>query len=252
MESYNTKYGKITIYRNERYIGLSFFLGRYWDEEAMLLVKDYIDPTRNILEIGGHCGTSTIFYSHYINDNQKIFVYEPQEKLYNLLVHNIQQNHLGQKIQPFQSGVFCYNGVGKMSATDMECGNATVAKRYAEENYLPCNFGGIGMGNDGETINLITVDSMTHDNIGFIHCDAQGAENFILSGAKETIRKWRPVILYENNAAYDTQFYDRVCNAYPEYTAESRFDVKAFCMEELQYSQCIDRFNDSNDTLLVP
>lgn len=40
---------------------------------------------------------------------------------------------------------------------------------------------------------------MNLDNIGFIHCDAQGAENFIFSKALDTINKYRPVILYENN-----------------------------------------------------
>ena len=40
---------------------------------------------------------------------------------------------------------------------------------------------------------------MELDDIGYIHCDAQGAENFIFSKGMETIRKYRPVILYENN-----------------------------------------------------
>ena len=41
--------------------------------------------------------------------------------------------------------------------------------------------------------------NMKLDNIGYIHCDAQGSENFIFSKALETIKKYRPVIYYENN-----------------------------------------------------
>jgi hypothetical protein len=39
---------------------------------------------------------------------------------------------------------------------------------------------------------------MNFENIGFIHCDAQGSENFIFSKSIDTIRRCRPVILYEN------------------------------------------------------
>ncbi len=110
METYNTKYGLITLYKNEVYIGNSFKNGKYWDEDNLLLMKQYINPNRNILEIGGHCGTSTLIYSSYLNDNSKIHVYEPQKNMYDLLIYNIKQNN------------------------------------------LDCNFGGIGLGNDGEVI----------------------------------------------------------------------------------------------------
>lgn len=34
---------------------------------------------KNILEIGAHCGTSTIVYSSFLDNNSKIYVYEPQK-----------------------------------------------------------------------------------------------------------------------------------------------------------------------------
>jgi len=30
------------------------------------------------------------------------------------------------------------------------------------------------------------------------------------------------------------------------------FDIKKYCMEELGYSKCIERFNGGIDTLLIP
>lgn len=85
METYYTKYGLVTLYKNEFYIGQKFKLGEYWDIDTLLLLQNYIDPNRNILEIGGHCGTSSLVYSSFINNTQKIYVYEPQHNLYNLL-----------------------------------------------------------------------------------------------------------------------------------------------------------------------
>jgi hypothetical protein len=139
-----------------------------------------------------------------------------------------------------------------MNDIDLDGGGGIVSKRYNEEKYLNCNFGGIGLGKNGENIDLITVDSMGIDNIGFIHCDAQGSENFIFSTALDTIKKNKPVILYENNELYGRYLYDNVCNSYPEWKENSKFNIEKYCMETLDYSKIIRKFNGSGDDLLIP
>jgi FkbM family methyltransferase len=251
METYITKYGKITMYANDIVIGSSFKYGNYWDESTLLSLREYINPEKHILEIGAHVGTSSIIYASFLHNGKCVFAYEPQKNMYNLLVQNIQDNNLQHKIIPHNVGVFCYNGLGIMDAFDLEFGGM-VEKRYHEECLFGCNFGGIGLGMSGEVIELTTIDDMELDNIGFIHCDAQGAENFIFSKGLDTITKYRPVILYENNEIHGRYYYDNVCNAYPQYIYEGRFDIKKYCMETLGYSTCIDNFNNSIDTLLIP
>ena len=252
METYKTNYGLVTLYNNDVFIGGEFKNGRYWDIGTLLMLRKYINTNRNILEIGGHCGTSSIVYSSFLNDTKKVYVYEPQYNMYNLLVQNINQNNLQHKIIPNNLGVFCFEGNGKMNSIDMDGGGGVVSKRYNEENNLSCNFGGIGLGDDGENIKLTTIDSMNLDDIGFIHCDAQGSENFIFSKGIETIKKYRPVILYENNELYAKYLYDSVCKSYPSYNEESKFDIKKYCMEQLNYSTFIDNFDGGIDTLLIP
>ena len=139
-----------------------------------------------------------------------------------------------------------------MDAIDLDGGGGIVSRRYAEENHLSCNFGGIGLGAGGEDVHLTTIDNMELDNIGYIHCDAQGSENFIFSKATETIKRFRPVIYYENNALGAQYLYNNVCRSYPQYSEESQFDIRKYCMEELNYSQYIERFNGSIDSLLIP
>ena len=251
-DTYNTPYGLVTLYKNELYIGKIFQNKEYWDIDTLLKLREYIDPNRNILEIGGHCGTSSIVYSSFLKNEKKLYVYEPQRKIYDLLVQNINQNNLQNKIIPNNLGVFCFEGNGKMNNIDIDGDGGVVRKRYNEENNLNCNFGGIGLGHDGEDIDLITIDNMKLDDIGYIHCDAQGAENFIFARGIETITKYRPVILYENNELYAKYLYDNICRSYPNYKTESIFDIKKYCFEQLNYSKCIDRFNGGIDTLLIP
>ena len=230
METYNTKYGLITLRKNEVYIGKEFKKGGYWDIDTLLKLREFINPTRNILEIGGHCGTSSIIYSHFLHESKKIHVYEPQRNMYDLLVHNIIQNNLQHKIIPYNLGVFCFEGYGSMNNIDLDGGGGIVEKRYADN--LNCNFGGIGLGNGGEKIQLTTIDNMKIDDIGYIHCDAQGSENFIFSNGTETIKKYRPVILYENNELYGNYLYDNVCKTYDHYKKESVFDIKNYLIAE--------------------
>lgn len=258
IKTYDTKYGKVSLLKNEAYIGSIFEKGEYWDEDTLLKLKQAISPNRNILEIGGHCGTSTLVYASFLNQSQKIFVFEPQNIMFKILSKNINDNGLTNKIHAQNMGMFCYSGTSTMNGIDIDCSGGSVSKRY-EESELLCNFGGIGIGdqsNTGEKINVTTVDNLSdrgilHD-IGFIHCDAQGAENFIFSKAINTIKRDRPLILYENNYEHDKLLYDNVCKAYPQYAVESMFDIKQYCLRHLSYSSCIDNFNGSNDNLLIP
>lgn len=252
METFKTKYGLVTLYKNDCIIRKPFVSGSYWDIDTLLKLKPYINPNRNILEIGGHCGTSTIIYSSFLSSDRKVFVYEPQRNMYNLLVKNINQNSLKSKIIPHNIGAFCYRGIGVMNSSDLDCSGGDVKKRYNEENNYACNFGGVSLGKDGENVRLTTIDSMNLDDIGFIHCDAEGSENFIFSKGIETIKKNRPVIFYENNKDFRRINYDIVCKSYPQYGNESKFDIKKYCIEELNYKTFIDRFNNSIDTLLIP
>lgn len=252
METYTTPYGQVTLYQNEVYIGTPFKQGSYWDIDTLSKLRQYIDPHRNILEIGAHCGTSSLVYASFLSPNNRVYAYEPQQNMYNLLVKNIHQNQLQHKILPYPFGVFCYQGKGKMNGTDVDGGGGRVEKRYTDEKHLQCNFGGIGLGTDGEDIQLTTIDHMKVDDIGYIHCDAQGSENFIFAKGLETIKRCRPIIYYENNEFGDRFLYDNVCQTHPLYTAESHFNIKKYCMEQLQYTFCIDRFNGGLDTLLIP
>ena len=251
-DTYTTKYGAVTLYKNEVYIAEDFKRGGYWDESTLMHLKTFVSPSRNVLEIGGHCGTSSIVYASFLNSGKKVFVYEPQKSMYDLLVHNVKQNCLEEKIEAHHAGVFCFDGSGTMNAKDLDGGGGDVLKRHTEESSLPCNFGGIGIGELGEEIKLVTVDGMGIDDIGFIHCDAQGAENFIFSKSLETVRKNRPVILYEDNEAHGRYLYNTVCSAYPQYKDESLFNIKRFCMDELHYTHVIEWFCGGIDTLLLP
>jgi len=253
METFFNEHGTVTIYKNDLYIINEFKHNNYWDINVLLSLREYINPQKDILEIGAHCGTSTIIYAKFLSDKNKVYAFEPQYNLYKLLKHNIIQNCLQNKVDICNKALFCFNGHCNMNNIDLDGGGGDVLKRYNEENDLPCNFGGICLGKDGEAVSSITIDdNLNYDNVGFIHCDAQGAENFIFSKAIKFVEKNRPVIFFENNAKYCNYLFENVCNAYPQYKTDSEFDIVQYCMNKLKYSKYIPNFGGGIDDLLLP
>ncbi len=176
------------LYKNDLYITNSFIKGSYWDIDTLNKLKPYINPLKNILEIGGHCGTSSLIYSKYLSNDNNIFVYEPQKNMFNLINANIKQNNLNSKIIPYNNALFCKEIDIEMNDVDLDGNIGSNIKDMYEHTNKPCNFGGICLGKGGESVKALILDNIKHENIGFIHCDAQGSENFIFSGGKEFIK----------------------------------------------------------------
>ena len=244
-----TKYGKISLYKNEQFIKCN--MKNYWDEDTLLLLKKYIDPSKNILEIGGHSGTSSIVYSSFLNPESKLYVYEPQKEMFNLLELNIQQNNLTDKIIPYNKAVFCYNGKANMNKETIDGMIGNVNDALKNMNVV-CNYGGLGLGEEGEVIETLTMNSLEHDNIGFIHIDTQGAENYILSQSEEFIKKNKPIIYFEDNYNEHKSLWNNVNKSYPELVQYSDYDIVDFAVNQLHYKKVIRRFNGGIDCLLIP
>ncbi len=282
--TFDTKYGKVTLHEKDEFVfnaddgsfnhvlqdttSVAFVdengylyhkYNGYWDESTLNKLKDYIPKNKNILEIGGHCGTSTLFYIKQIDDTKQYYVFEPQEKMYKLLVHNLEQNNLEKKVKHYNAACFCFDGHINMHNIDMDGHSSELANSsnrnqeitFLEQNDKMINYAGRSIGTRGELVKCYKIDNLELDNIGFIHCDAQGSENFLFHGAKELIKKYKPVILYENKDMYGTYLYNLIRDNYPEYIEESEFDIKNYCMNELKYNTYLDGFGTMN-TLLLP
>ena len=249
---FDTKYGKIFLNKNDKFFVDVFSKNEYWDDKQLCLLKNkYIPNDKNILEIGGHSGTSTIFYSNCLKENNKIYCFEPQRQMFNILNKNIEINNLNSKIKTFNSAIFCKTGQINMHSDDLDGPSKGNINLLQDEN-KEINYGGICLGKNGELTNCIKLDDLDFENIGYIHCDAQGAEPFIFSAGTEFIKKHRPVILYEDMNLYGNYLFNVIKSSYPEFINNSKFDVKKYCVNELGY-YCISNFNNSGfDSLLLP
>jgi len=68
---------------------------------------------------------------------------------------------------------------------------------YDNINSKKINYGGIRLGRGGESVKMISIDSLRLHNVQFIKVDVEGAEPLVFFGAKKTIKRCKPMILFE-------------------------------------------------------
>lgn len=189
IETFTTKYGKISCYSNDAVFISSLRNGHLYEED---LILKHIIPILNdgsikvILDVGSHIGTHSMIYSSLLNC--KIMAFEPQKNMYDLLEKNVDS-----KCIPYHVAVGHKNMLTSLSSYLYDGYDCFIEYNTAKM----LNYGGIGLGLNGEEIGMITIDSLKLDQCDYIKIDVEGAEILVLMGAKKTIQKYKPVIWFE-------------------------------------------------------
>ena len=116
---------------------------------------------------------------------EKVEAFEPTDKNRECLIKNLKDVN---NVEIFHHGLGASNRVGNLLQGVRNCGDCKII--YADR------IKGVVFG-PGDVVNVRTLDSHNFNNIGLIKIDTQGHELPILRGAIETIKKHRPVIVFE-------------------------------------------------------
>lgn len=151
-----------------------------------------VAPQKDVVDVGASVGTYTVVFSKAISPGNKVLSVEPTPRSSQYLRRNVERNGVADSVIIFQ-------------------GVAADAKRSYRINVVPGREDYSSLGDmvhpsiRGESSQTIDVDGDTVDNLvnqfklspGLIKIDAEGAEYLVLTGAKETLKTHRPVILSE-------------------------------------------------------
>jgi hypothetical protein len=156
--------------------------GAIFEQDMIIgMLEPYIKWSRYICDIGAHCGHHTLAYSN-LNENTKIYSFEPQEYMFKMLQLNIFNN------LPQTKNVTAYN---------FALGDVHGVKHMQRDTFGGSAF----IGDGGQKINMVTLDSLNINGCDFMKIDVEGYEPLVLEGARETIKKYRPVICFEDNGS---------------------------------------------------
>ena len=193
-KTFTTKYGEISSLLNDDLITSLLEDNKIYEEEYIInLIIPILQKNKDklmILDIGGHIGIHSIIYSKLLNCD--ILTFEPQTKIFELLKKNIKDNNL-INCSIYNCAVGHNNIHTTLSDTLYDGYNCKI--EYDTTKRL--NYGGIGLGLNGEKCQMITIDSLNLIQCDYIKIDIEGAEILALMGAKETINKFKPLIWFE-------------------------------------------------------
>jgi FkbM family methyltransferase len=195
----NSKFGKIIIDQNDKYIGKHIIEKGYWAEEdieiILNLLKIQLSRKDSLVfyDVGANIGTHSLAIAKTFGSQIKIRAFEAQRMIFNMLCGSVA---LGGYLN-----IYCHNA----AVSDM---NGDLIEIKIPDYYQSNNFGGHELisplisdnqdmiSNGSDFISTITLDSF-NEKIDFIKMDIEGMEDKALKGAMKTIEISRPICFIE-------------------------------------------------------
>ena len=175
-----------TLYnRNDVFVGNCLYRYGQYSYDEQRLFEHFIGPNDIVIEAGAHIGSLTVPISKVAGT---VYAFEPQRLAFQMLCANLA---LGE----------CRNVYAYPIAIGAENGMIMVPKEKPE---VLGNMGGVILKGvtEGERVQLVTIDSLGID-CNFLKADVEEMEFDVLTGAKATIRRCRPIMYLECNKNHE-------------------------------------------------
>jgi len=152
-------------------------------------VKDFVKEDSHVIDAGANIGIFSIFASQYAKSG-KIYAFEPASETFKILKENTAYY---ENIEVFKLALGNENKKGKIRIFSISKEVSTLVDSSVADKFSQ-NFGEF----IEEEIEVVKLDEFLMQNkipkIDFIKIDVEGYELKVLDGAKETIKKYSPVI----------------------------------------------------------
>jgi FkbM family methyltransferase len=164
----------------------------YWagldasDKKIIRLVRRLLPPDGVFLDVGANIGIHTLAAAHHLQlGSGRVLAFEPHPENYRVLVHNLEQNSLAN-VRAEPAGL-----------SDAE---QTLEVRGAAR---PGNWSLASAGDLAFSVRLLRLDDYLQAHLvvrlDVVKLDIEGAEVKALRGARESLTRFRPVLVFEAN-----------------------------------------------------
>lgn len=154
-----------------------------FEESLIEWSKQFCKNDKITLDIGAHTGTYGISLS---SCSKEVYCFEPQKMTYYALCGSVALSNC-ENIKCMQVGLGSNDQIGKnkLKIVSNDGGGSSLhSKSFIKE----------------EEIDIVTLDSLSIENIGFIKIDVEENEYQVIKGGIQTLQKSNlPTILFEHN-----------------------------------------------------
>ena len=179
------RHGWMLYHTADQFIGRSLHKYGEFSEGEVALFGQILRPGDVVVEAGANFGTHTVAMAQMVGESGRVLAFEPQRLVFQAMVANVALNAL-------TNVATCHAALGAAP------GNIKVPVLNPAKGH---NFGGCSVnGHDnGETLAVLTIDSLTLSRCRLLKIDVEGMECEVLEGARDTIARCRPVLYVEND-----------------------------------------------------
>ena len=197
----------------------------HWEKPTIDICKEHLKNNSFVIEVGAHIGSHTVILSDICKDGF-IYSFEMQKLIFQLLNANLLLNTCGN-VFSYMEAVSDENKIDYIGEVD-----------YKNIKKFNSGLGSLNMvrGHEGYPINIISLDNKFSKikRLDLIKIDAEGHEVQILKGAKELIKKFKPLILTE----FDVNNKQEIIDLLPEYKFEDisyNYELKGLTYRNLMF-----------------
>jgi len=240
------KHGVFSFCHFDEYIGLSMREYGEFSEIELSLMSKFIMKDDVVFDIGANIGAFTVPFAKKVGELGKVYAFEPQKLIYDILQENINKNKL-ENVKVFNAGVgikeeelelndIDYSKVGNFGGVSFKYESSSFTKNIKNKKYKV------------EVINLDQLMEIKKCN--FIKMDVELMELDILKGGRNFLKKFRPILWIENHQSYPNKINKFLLeNDYDAYWAYSTvFNESNYFINENNYFDEMGTLN----TLAIP
>ncbi len=156
------------------------FRNSFYERKTLEKISKFVSDDFIFLDIGSNIGNHVVYFTKILNA-KKVYSFEPQKDVFEVLERNIEINNIKDRVQLFNIGIGCNNM------------NAVI-------DNIPDNNSGatsIKISKNG-SIKMNSIDGLNiNDKIDFIKIDTEGFEKQVIMGASNLIKNNLPIIWVE-------------------------------------------------------
>jgi len=170
--------------------------GRVFDKEIVSVAQQYAKPGTAALDVGANFGQMSILFSNIVGDRGKVYSFDADDFIFEILTKNIAANGREGRIVPVFGAV--HNVAGQ-----------TLYFPVQDFERFP-TYGSYGIdyaGNTGRPVPTLTIESLNiAEPISFMKVDVQGGDLQAMQGAVGTIARNKMPIVFEYEYRFEAQY----------------------------------------------
>lgn len=195
------KHGVFSFCHFDKYIGLSLREYGEFSEIELSLMSKFIMKDDVVFDIGSNIGAFTVPFAKKVGELGQVYAFEPQKVIYELLQDNVNKNKLknvkvfnvgiGKKKEELELNEIDYSKVGNFGGVSFKYDSSSFTKNIKNKKYK---------------VKIISLNEfMEIEKCNFMKIDVELMELDILTGGKNFLKKFRPILWIENHQFYPNE-----------------------------------------------